>query len=139
MIIGQAASPRSRPQIVHAGIPRWHALLTFPQREAAAKQWLAVRGVYSFYPVRLVRRDFRGKVLEFETRYLPGYVFVLFSGEPVWHLIIHDEMTGGGSPYVRSVIRLHSGEPGWLREETLTAPFASHGRRISPSRSRAAR
>jgi transcription antitermination factor NusG len=107
--------------IVHDGLTRWHALLVFPQREAAARAWLDARKVYSFYPVRQQDRVIRGKKSTVERRYLPGYLFARFNGAPIWHRILRDHATDMGSPFIRDAIRLHSGEPGVLMPQSLSA------------------
>lgn len=102
---------------------RWHALKVYPQRERAAKAWLLARGVYSFYPTRKIVRHVRGRALESERLYLPGYVFARFSGAPLWHRII-SKPERRIPRMIHDVIRLHNGEPGMLHERSLQQLFA---------------
>lgn len=92
--------------------PRWYALIARPQKEAAARAWLDRHGVVSFYPVTDARKMRRGKPVHYERKYLPGYLFAQFPGEPVWHVLL-------ASPFVHDVIRLHNGTPGILHPDTL--------------------
>lgn len=114
--------PYTRPPLFHApeGKPRWFALLTSPQREPAARKWLALRNVQSFYPVTTTVSTRMGRRYERESRYLPGYVFAAFPGAPVWHNVI-------GSPFVRDAIRMRSGVPGQLHEDTMQTLFDMRG------------
>lgn len=73
--------------IFSPGRARWYALRVTPQREDQAEAWLRLRGVYAFHPVlrRCVTRF--GKVQEYQRRYLPGYVFARFHGDPLVHRV----------------------------------------------------
>ncbi|MFC4668156.1 transcription termination/antitermination protein NusG [Seohaeicola nanhaiensis] len=74
--------------IFRPSVMRWYALRVPPQREDQAEAWLKRRGVYAFHPV-LKRRVVRYGVEEVrKTRYLPGYVFARFPGDPVEHLVV---------------------------------------------------
>jgi transcription antitermination factor NusG len=117
--IGEAVAPR-RSVVTDIGGPRWHALLTVAQGEYRAKDWLLRRGaVDAFYPVQRNRQCFKGRWMERETRYLPGYLFVKFAGEPYWARIF-----GEDSPYIRDAIRLSPDRfgvrwPGILTSSTI--------------------
>lgn len=92
--------------------PRWYALMVRPQQEESAHAWLERFGVVSFYPVVEARRSRRGKTFTYQRRYLPGYLFAKFPGEPIWHVLL-------SSPFIRDVIRMHNGTPGILHPDTL--------------------
>lgn len=95
--------------------PHWYALITLPQRESAARQWLDRRlGVYSFFPVKAERRHVRGRWIERQSRYLPGYLFARFPAEPNWYELLQ-------SPFVHNAIRGSDGYPGRLHPDSLTA------------------
>lgn len=101
--------------------PRWHALLATPQRETAAEEWLARRGVYSFHPVTRHTITRRGVAVVRVTRYLPGYVFARFPGAAIWHEVF-------AAPCIRDAIRLASGTPAILRPADLQAIHAMRDR-----------
>lgn len=65
------------------GPSRWYALRVAPQREDQAEAWLHPRGVYAFHPVQKVATRLRGQSRVYHRRYLPGYVFARFQGEPL--------------------------------------------------------
>jgi transcription antitermination factor NusG len=111
--VGDAAPPRVRAPILRDyGPPRWHALLVFPRREQAAKDWLDARGVYAFFPVSVERRMVRRYLTDVARAYLPGYLFARFHGEVAWHRVL-------GSPFIHNALRRANGEPGLLHPETL--------------------
>lgn len=92
-IVPDAAAGRA--PIVTQGPARWIALTVLPQREDQAEAWLALRGVYAFHPVLMRRVTVRGHARDYARRYLPGYVFARFQGEPVRHLVMAcDYITG---------------------------------------------
>lgn len=87
--IGDAVEPRrASTGIVLPGVARWYALRCAPQREDAVEGWLARRGVYAFHPVlqRVAHRA--GVARVYHRRYLPGYVFARFGGDPVVHQVL---------------------------------------------------
>jgi transcription antitermination factor NusG len=88
--------------------------MVYPQREAPTRIWLEEHGVEAFYPVTSSSAIYRGKRITRTRRYLPGYVFAKFPGEPIWWRIMSDPRRN-----VRDVIRMHDGTPGWLHAETL--------------------
>lgn len=95
--------------------PQWYALITLPQRESAARQWLDRRlGVYSFFPVKRERRHVRNRWIERDSRYLPGYLFARFPGAPNWFELLQ-------SPFVHNAIRGSDGYPGRIHPDSLTA------------------
>lgn len=103
--------------ICHPGSARWYALRVAPQREDQAEAWLRMRGVYAFHPVlpRKVKRF--GKVCEYQRRYLPGYVFARFPGEPVVHAVT-------ASPFITGAITMADGRWGKLDPSGLRAIHA---------------
>lgn len=129
--IGDHAPMLGDRAIFTAGAPRWYALRVLPQAEDQAEAWLARRGVYAFHPVmerRLVRL---GKPRVYHRRYLPGYVFARFSGEPVVHRL-------AASPFISGAICRADGTWGPLNPSELRAlhdmrrvDAASEARRIS--------
>jgi transcription antitermination factor NusG len=112
VILGPIIRSTTGP-ILCDGELRWYALMVRPQREEAARVWLERYRVVSFYPVTDAKRMRRGKPVHYERKYLPGYLFAQFPGEPIWHVLL-------SSPFVRDVIRLHNGTPGILHPDTLT-------------------
>jgi transcription antitermination factor NusG len=112
--------PYDPPRIIAPGPPRWHALMVRPQREAATKAWLDRFGVYAFFPVTerwRIKPGHHAPIRCF-ARYLPGYLFAHFKGEPIWHNLF-------ASPFVRDVIRLTAtNEPGHLDPATITGLLA---------------
>lgn len=70
------------------GAPQWVALRTTAQREDQAEHWLCRRGVYAFHPVLMRKVRAKGTVREYARRYLPGYVFARFPGEPMAHRVV---------------------------------------------------
>lgn len=94
--------------------PRWHCLITYPQRETQAERWLDLRGVYSFFPVKVTYKAVMGQRRKIVSRYLPGYVFAQFPGEMIAHRVL-------GTPFIRDAIRLSDGRPGILNPDDLRA------------------
>lgn len=88
------------------GPARWYALRVRPQREDQAEAWLSMRGVYGFHPVlmRKVRRH--GRDREYARRYLPGYVFARFPGDPLVHEVL-------SCPFVMGALTLQGGDGEW--------------------------
>lgn len=86
--IGDCLPATDRGQIVIEGPARWHALKVQPQCEDQVEAWLSLRGVYGFHPVLRRTTRVRGKVREYDRRYLPGYVFARFPGEAVQHRVM---------------------------------------------------
>lgn len=89
------------------GPRRWHALRCLPQREGIAEAWLARRGIDAFHPVTRRRVTRQGRRAEITTRYLPGYVFADFPGEPIRHRVLD-------CPVLTGAVTLSSGTWGWL-------------------------
>lgn len=100
---------------------RWYGLIVTPQREAQAVAWLALRGVYGFYPVKHRTVTVRGKKLRRESRYLPGYVFAKAPGRIIWSRV-------QSCPFIANAIRLSSGEPATLNPADLKAIYAMRHR-----------
>lgn len=94
--IGDAVDlDRAAGAIVTPGPARWYALRVSPQREDQAEAWLRLRGVYAFHPVLMRRVTRAGKVRDYARRYLPGYVFARFRGEPRAHLVLNCPFISG--------------------------------------------
>jgi len=103
----------------------WYAILTPPQREQRVVEWLAMFGIYSFYPVkkkwRVRRTNHRplgaksqvdGRTGHYvDSPILSGYVFAKFSGMPRWHII-------KDMPHISGVLG-HMGNPICLAYEDL--------------------
>lgn len=113
--VGDTLPPVEAKALITPGPPRWHCLIVYPQREAPTRIWLGEHGIDSFYPVTISRQRYRGRDISRVRRYLPGYVFANFGGDPIWWRIMGDDRQN-----VRDVLRLHDGTPGWLHEDTLT-------------------
>lgn len=108
-----AAEPvRPGSEICWQGSPRWYALRVAPQREEQAEAWLGRRGVYAFHPVLTVRTRRFGKLLEYHRRYLPGYVFARFRGDPIRHRVT-------ASPFILGALARACGEWGILDPSAL--------------------
>jgi transcription antitermination factor NusG len=108
--------PPAEPHVIVApGEARWHCLIVYPQREAPTRLWLGEHGVEAFYPVTITKARYRGRDISRVRRYLPGYVFAEFPGEPIWWRILGDDRRN-----VRDVLRMNDGEPGRLHPDTLT-------------------
>ncbi|WP_283178648.1 transcription termination/antitermination NusG family protein [Gemmobacter sp. 24YEA27] len=101
-----------RAAIFTPGKPDWYALRVAPQREDEAEAWLGIRGVSAFHPVlaRQVRRH--GILREYHRRYLPGYVFARFKGEPLPHRVM-------SCPWIIGALCLSNGEWGVLERSGL--------------------
>lgn len=106
-----------RPALYTPGPARWHALTVRPQREDQVEAWLALRGVYAFHPVLMRRTKVKGRVREYARRYLPGYVFARFNGEPLVHRVLDCD-------HVVGALTLSSGEWGILNPAKLAAIHA---------------
>jgi transcription antitermination factor NusG len=77
------------------GARRWYALRVAPQSEDRVEGWLRRRGVYAFHPVLIRRVRQRGHLREVARRYLPGYVFAAFPGQPWAHMVCaHRDILG---------------------------------------------
>lgn len=99
------------------GVVRWYALRVPPQREDQAEAWLKRRGVYAFHPV-LRRNVVRyGVTHEQARRYLPGYVFARFPGQPREHMVV-------ASPFILGALCRSDGFWGILRPQGLRAIYA---------------
>lgn len=126
MAIGQTiyADPETwQRRAVHmtAGHPRWHGLMVRPQREAAAVAWLELRGVYSFYPVTYRTTMQRGKKVEHESRYLPGYVFARFPARAINARVLD-------GPFIHDALRMQSGHWGVIRPNDIRKLHAMRSR-----------
>ncbi|WP_335946114.1 transcription termination/antitermination NusG family protein [Salipiger bermudensis] len=100
--------------LFEAGSSCWYALLCRPQQERQAESWLAARGVYAFHPVTSRRTRVRGRVREYERRYLPGYVFARFGGVPVPHRVLT-------SPFLTGALCRSDGQWGVLGPKRLAS------------------
>jgi transcription antitermination factor NusG len=107
--------PAPASAILTPGAPRWYCLIVYKEREAPTRLWLGEHGVDSFYPVTISKQRYRGRDIARVRRYLPGYVFARFNGDPIWWRIMGDERRN-----IRDVLRMHDGTPGRLHEDTLT-------------------
>lgn len=67
--------------------PHWYALLTPPQKERAARQYLRTHGMHSFFPSEERCSVVRGKKRCREAPIVPGYVYVRFTRDPQWDVI----------------------------------------------------
>lgn len=90
-------------QIFEEGKPRWHALTVPVMKEAAAEAWLKRRGVYSFHPVKGKTVFIKGKAIERKRRYLPGYVFARFPGQPIIHKVLASQFISGAISFKSGV------------------------------------
>ncbi|MCA0945869.1 hypothetical protein LCM08_13195 [Salipiger pacificus] len=104
----------SSTAIFEPGESAWYALLCRPQQEGQAESWLAARGVYAFHPVTSRRTKVRGRVREYERRYLPGYVFARFAGVPVPHRVLT-------SPFLTGALCRADGQWGVLGPKRLAS------------------
>lgn len=94
------------------GDARWHALTVAPQKEQAAGAWLELRDVYAFHPVTRRTTLIRGKRIERESRYLPGFVFALFKGPAIYSRILD-------SPFITGALTMQSGHWGIIRPNDI--------------------
>ncbi len=122
--IGQVLPPAVLPPraLFVPGEERWHALMVMPQTENRVGEDLAAAGAYAFHPVEHRTRRVRGIEVTRTSRYLPGYVFARFPGEPIWHRIFRDPRTS--ERRVRDVVRSASGAPARLHPDDLHALHA---------------
>lgn len=112
--IGDQVAAADVGGLFEPGPARWFALLCLAQREEQAEAWLSRRGVYSFHPVTVRRSRVRGRVREYQRRYLPGYVFARFGGAPIYHRVLE-------SPFIFGALLRSDGEWGVLGPDGLTA------------------
>ena len=117
--IGDSMPVAGVPGLYLPGQPAWFGLKVLPQAETKAENWLKrhVPNCYAFHPVTKARRKLpRGRVrwVEYERRYLPGYAFARFPGDPVWHRLFDR------CPFIHDVIRYHDGTPARLNPNDLT-------------------
>lgn len=103
--------------LVSPGPARWYALRVTPQREDQAEAWLRLRGVYAFHPVLMRRVRRHGVIREIQRRYLPGYVFARFRGEPRAHLVL-------ACPFISGALCRTDGSWGVLEPQKLAAIHA---------------
>jgi transcription antitermination factor NusG len=108
-------------EITSPGAPRWYGLIVPPQKEGAAEQWLSLRGVYAFHPVKSHVVAIRGKRIRRESRYLPGYVFARFDGAIIWHRV-------QASPFISDAIRVSTGQPATLNPDDLKGIYSMRHR-----------
>lgn len=104
----------SSAAIFDRGESAWYALLCRPQQERHAESWLAARGVYAFHPVTSRRTRVRGRLREYERRYLPGYVFTRVDGIPIPHRVLT-------SPFLTGALCRSDGQWGVLGPKRLAA------------------
>lgn len=85
--------------------------------EQKAQDWLHRRGVASFYPVTRRKAIRRGMARWHESRFLPGYLFAEFPGDPIWHKVVASGCISGtlcmsnGNPGIivpRDLVQLHA-------------------------------
>lgn len=100
--------------IFYPGQSRWYALRVAPQREDQVEAWLGIRGVYGFHPVLARKARRNGVVREYHRRYLPGYVFARFEGDPIEHAVM-------ACPWVLGALCRSDGEWGVLEPKRLQA------------------
>lgn len=100
--------------IFYPGQSRWYALRVAPQREDQVEAWLGLRGVYGFHPVLARKARRHGVVREYHRRYLPGYVFARFEGDPIEHAVM-------ACPWVLGALCRSDGEWGILERKRLAA------------------
>lgn len=110
------AAPTDRA-ICAPGPARWYALRVAPQREDQAEAWLRLRGVYAFHPVKVQRVRRHGVMREIHRRYLPGYVFARFPGDPLVHRV-------RSCPFVTGALCRSDGAWGVLEPHKLAAIHA---------------
>lgn len=67
--------------------PVWHGLVTPPQKERAAREYLKANGIHAFYPDEKVRRIVQGKKRTIIKPMVSGFVFARFTGRPNWDVI----------------------------------------------------
>ncbi|PTX38709.1 transcription antitermination factor NusG [Gemmobacter caeni] len=119
--IGDVLPPRDVAGIVLPGPSRWYALRVAPQREDEVEGWLRKRGVYAFHPVLKRQTRARGVVRTYHRRYLPGYVFARFCGDPVVHMVM-------SCPWVIGALCRADGHWGVLEPSRLQAIHAMRKR-----------
>lgn len=102
----------ARGAIVTPGPSRWYALRVTPQHEDQAEAWLRLRGVYAFHPVLMRRVRQGGHVRLYARRYLPGYVFARFRGDPVRHAVLT-------CPFITGALCRSDGQWGVLEPDRL--------------------
>lgn len=103
--------------LVTPGPSRWYALRVTPQREDQAEAWLRLRGVYGFHPVLMRRVTRHGRPRDYARRYLPGYVFARFRGQPVVHRVL-------SCPFITGALCRADGQWGVLEPQKLQAIHA---------------
>ncbi len=130
--IGDHLPPLDATLIVGAGPSRWHALTVQPQREDQVESWLSRRGVYGFHPVLRHATRVRGKVREYDRRYVPGYVFARFPGVAVQHRVML-------CPWVTGAICSEGGYWGVLDPSGLRAIHAMRKIEAAHAEARAAK
>lgn len=124
--IGDVLPWNPLPPVCEGGKPLWFGPRVIPQAEPLAVEWLRrhVDGAYSFYPVTVARKPVRGavKFVNYERRYLPGYVFTRFRGEPQWHRLFER------CPFIHDVIRYRDGRPAAIDPRSLGKLHAMRSR-----------
>ena len=115
--IGDVIPGVASAALYEAGPARWYALRVAPQREEQAELWLQQRGVYAFHPVRMRKVVRFGKTRDYARRYLPGYVFARFPGEPAPMQVLR-------SPHILGALTCSGGQWGVLEPERLRALHA---------------
>ena len=110
---GDPAPPQiAGPAALFVPGPRRWVPTCAPLREDAAEAWLSRRGVYAFHPVTTRQVPVRGRAREYVRRYVPGYVFACFEGEPIPHRVL-------GGPFLTVVLRASNGSWGILGPDRL--------------------
>ncbi len=104
--------PLARQPIVEPGVARWHVLRVLPQKESAAEAWLQRRGVYAFHPVKQKVVRLRGKAVQRQVRYLPGYTFARFPGPARCHCVLD-------SPFIAGAVCMSDGRWGIVDPDSL--------------------
>jgi transcription antitermination factor NusG len=66
---------------------RWHALVTPPGKEQAAKAVLAREGVFSFYPTEERTRFFRGEKIVTKHPTITRIIYARFKRQPQWDVL----------------------------------------------------
>lgn len=91
--IGDTVTPDHRPAMLGADLDgiAWYIFRTVPQAELPAIAWLARNGIPDAWcptetRYRKVTRGKRAKV-QYEAPIAPGYLFVPFTREPIWHIL----------------------------------------------------
>ena len=87
--IGQVLPYEPPRDIIGADLPEpaWYALTVPPQREAAARDMLTLRGVHAQFPVREVTHAKRGKKIVRKLPIISRVVYAQFKAAPQWDVL----------------------------------------------------